>query len=81
VALAALMPIVASTGGHRGDAVAGRGGAGAGDARPDAGERGRVVRRELVAGGDERGGLALILGAAGSLIFGDWHLGWCWAWR
>jgi magnesium transporter len=25
--------------------------------------------------------LALILGVAGSLIFGDWHLGWCWGWR
>ncbi len=35
----------------------------------------RVVRRELLAGLMNGLALAVILGVAGSLIFGDWHLG------
>ncbi|MDQ1899494.1 magnesium transporter [Paracoccus sp. WLY502] len=75
VALAALMPIVASTGGIAGTqslAVAVRALAtrelGRANAR-------RVVRRELVAGMLNGICLALILGVAGSLIFGDVRLG------
>ena len=75
VALAALMPIVASTGGIAGTqslAVAVRALAtrelGRANAR-------RVVRRELVAGMLNGFCLALILGVAGSLIFGDVRLG------
>jgi magnesium transporter len=34
-----------------------------------------VVRRELLAGLMNGLGLAVILGTAGALIFGDWHLG------
>jgi magnesium transporter len=75
VALAALMPIVASTGGIAGTqslAVAVRALATRDLTRANAG---RVVRRELLAGLMNGIGLALILGAAGVLIFGDWHLG------
>ncbi|HLQ19208.1 MAG TPA: magnesium transporter, partial [Tabrizicola sp.] len=75
VALAALMPIVASTGGIAGTqslAVAVRALATRDLTRANAG---RVVRRELLAGLMNGVGLALILGAAGVLIFGDWHLG------
>lgn len=75
VALAALMPIVASTGGIAGTqslAVAVRALATRDLTRANAG---RVVRRELFAGMMNGVGLALILGAAGVLIFGDWHLG------
>jgi magnesium transporter len=75
VALAALMPIVASTGGIAGTqslAVAVRALATRDLTRANAG---RVVRRELLAGVMNGLGLALILGAAGVLIFGDWHLG------
>jgi magnesium transporter len=75
VALAALMPIVASTGGIAGTqslAVAVRALATRDLTRANAG---RVVRRELLAGMMNGVGLALILGAAGVLIFGDWHLG------
>ena len=75
VALAALMPIVASTGGIAGTqslAVAVRALAtrelGRANAR-------RVVRRELVAGLLNGICLALILGVAGTLIFGDVRLG------
>jgi magnesium transporter len=75
VALAALMPIVASTGGIAGTqslAVAVRALATRDLTRANAG---RVVRRELLAGLMNGAGLALILGAAGTLIFGDWHVG------
>ncbi|HMS94937.1 MAG TPA: magnesium transporter, partial [Tabrizicola sp.] len=75
VALAALMPIVASTGGIAGTqslAVAVRALATRDLTRSNAG---RVVRRELLAGMMNGVGLALILGVAGVLIFGDWHLG------
>ncbi|WP_374642321.1 magnesium transporter [Tabrizicola sp.] len=75
VALAALMPIVASTGGIAGTqslAVAVRALATRDLTRANAA---RVVRRELLAGMMNGVGLALILGAAGVLIFGDWHLG------
>jgi magnesium transporter len=75
VVLAALMPIVASTGGIAGTqslAVAVRALATRDLTRANAG---RVVRRELLAGLLNGIGLALILGAAGVLIFGDWHLG------
>jgi magnesium transporter len=75
VALAALMPIVASTGGIAGTqslAVAVRALATRDLTRANAA---RVVRRELLAGVMNGLGLALILGVAGSLIFGDWHLG------
>ncbi|WP_207101408.1 magnesium transporter [Paracoccus shandongensis] len=75
VALAALMPIVASTGGIAGTqslAVAVRALAtrelGRANAR-------RVVRRELLAGMLNGICLALILGVAGWLIFGDVRLG------
>jgi magnesium transporter len=75
VALAALMPIVSSTGGIAGTqslAVAVRALATRDLTRANAG---RVVRRELVAGMMNGLGLAVILGLAGALIFGDWHLG------
>jgi magnesium transporter len=75
VALAALMPIVASTGGIAGTqslAVAVRALATRDLTSANAG---RVVRRELLAGLMNGIGLALILGTAGALIFGDWHLG------
>jgi magnesium transporter len=75
VALAALMPIVASTGGIAGTqslAVAVRALATRDLTQANAA---RVVRRELLAGLMNGVGLALILGTAGALIFGDWHLG------
>jgi magnesium transporter len=75
VALAALMPIVASTGGIAGTqslAVAVRALATRDLTQANAA---RVVRRELLAGLMNGIGLALILGTAGALIFGDWHLG------
>jgi magnesium transporter len=75
VALAALMPIVASTGGIAGTqslAVAVRALATRDLTQANAG---RVVRRELLAGLMNGVGLALILGLAGALIFGDWQLG------
>jgi magnesium transporter len=75
VALAALMPIVASTGGIAGTqslAVAVRALATRDLTQANAA---RVVRRELLAGFLNGVGLALILGTAGALIFGDWHLG------
>jgi magnesium transporter len=75
VILAALMPIVASTGGIAGTqslAVAVRALATRDLTRANAG---RVVRRELGAGVLNGLGLAVILGIAGVLIFGDWHLG------
>ena len=75
VMLAALMPIVASTGGIAGTqslAVAVR--ALATRSLTSANAR-RVVLRELVAGLLNGLGLALILGAAGALIFGDPRLG------
>jgi magnesium transporter len=75
VILAALMPIVASTGGIAGTqslAVAVRALATRDLTRANAG---RVVRRELGAGILNGLGLAVILGIAGVLIFGDWHLG------
>ncbi|NEX47123.1 magnesium transporter [Pseudotabrizicola algicola] len=75
VVLAALMPIVASTGGIAGTqslAVAVRALATrdltASNAR-------RVVWRELGAGLLNGLGLALVLGLAGTLLFGDWRLG------
>ncbi|RWR10841.1 magnesium transporter [Paenirhodobacter populi] len=75
VALAALMPIVASTGGIAGTqslAVAVRALA----ARDlNASNARRVVRRELLAGVLNGLGLALILGIAGTVIFGDPKLG------
>ena len=75
VALAALMPIVASTGGIAGTqslAVAVRSLATRDLTQANAA---RVVRRELLAGLMNGLALAAILGLAGSLIFGDWHLG------
>ncbi|WP_347138488.1 magnesium transporter [Paracoccus sp. SSK6] len=75
VALAALMPIVASTGGIAGTqslAVAVRGLATRDLNRSNAR---RVVIRELLAGMLNGVGLALILGLAGTLIFGDIRLG------
>jgi magnesium transporter len=75
VALAALMPIVASTGGIAGTqslAVAVRALATRDLTQANAA---RVVRRELLAGLMNGLGLAVILGTAGALIFGDWHLG------
>jgi magnesium transporter len=75
VVLAALMPIVASTGGIAGTqslAVAVRALATRDLTQANAG---RVVRRELLAGLLNGLGLALILGVAGGLIFGDWWLG------
>ncbi len=75
VALAALMPIVASTGGIAGTqslAVAVRALATRDLTRANAA---RVVRRELLAGLMNGLALAVILGAAGWLIFGDGLLG------
>lgn len=75
VALAALMPIVASTGGIAGTqslAVAVRALATRDLNRSNAR---RVVMRELGAGMLNGLGLALILGLAGTLIFGDVNLG------
>ncbi|MFN3274631.1 MAG: magnesium transporter [Paracoccus sp. (in: a-proteobacteria)] len=75
VALAALMPIVASTGGIAGTqslAVAVRALATRDLNRSNAR---RVVRRELYAGMLNGLALALILGLAGTLIFGDVKLG------
>ncbi|MFZ1469643.1 MAG: magnesium transporter [Paracoccaceae bacterium] len=75
VALAALMPIVASTGGIAGTqslAVAVRALATRDLTRANAA---RVVRRELMAGALNGLALAAILGVVGSLIFADWHLG------
>ncbi len=75
VALAALMPIVASTGGIAGTqalAVAVRALATRSLTRANAR---RVVRRELAAGVMNGLGLAAILGVAGTLIFGDPWLG------
>ena len=75
VMLAALMPIVASTGGIAGTqslAVAVR--ALATRDLTSSNAR-RVVRRELFAGMLNGMGLALILGLAGTLIFGDPKLG------
>jgi magnesium transporter len=75
VALAALMPIVASTGGIAGTqslAVAVRALATRDLTRANAA---RVVRRELLAGLMNGLALAVILGVAGWLIFGDWQLG------
>ncbi|MGL6208367.1 MAG: magnesium transporter [Paracoccaceae bacterium] len=75
VALAALMPIVASTGGIAGTqslAVAVR--ALATRSLTAANAR-RVVWRELGAGLLNGLGLAVILGLAGFLVFGDWQLG------
>lgn len=75
VALAALMPIVASTGGIAGTqslAVAVRGLATRDLTQANAA---RVVRREVLSGLMNGLALALILGLAGSLIFADWHLG------
>jgi magnesium transporter len=75
VALAALMPIVASTGGIAGTqslAVSVRALATRDLTRANAK---RVILRELVAGVLNGLGLALILGVAGSLIFGDVKIG------
>ena len=75
VALAALMPIVASTGGIAGTqslAVAVRALATRDLTRANAA---RVVRRELMAGALNGLALAAILGVVGSVIFADWHLG------
>jgi magnesium transporter len=75
VVLAALMPIVASTGGIAGTqslAVAVRALATRDLTQANAG---RVVRRELFAGLMNGLGLALILGVAAGLIFGNWWLG------
>ena len=75
VALAALMPIVASTGGIAGTqslAVAVRALATRDLTQANAA---RVVRREVLAGMMNGLALAAILGVAGSLIFADWHLG------
>jgi magnesium transporter len=75
VALAALMPIVASTGGIAGTqslAVAVRGLATRDLTQANAA---RVVRREVLSGLMNGLALAFILGSVGSLIFGDWHLG------
>jgi len=75
VALAALMPIVASTGGIAGTqslAVAVRGLATRDLTQANAA---RVVRREVLSGLMNGLALAVLLGTVGSLIFGDWHLG------
>jgi magnesium transporter len=75
VVLAALMPIVASTGGIAGTqslAVAVR--ALATRSLTAANAR-RVVLREMAGGLISGVALALLLGAAGVLMFGDWHLG------
>ncbi len=75
VVLAALMPIVASTGGIAGTqslAVAVR--ALATRSLTAANAR-RVVLREMLGGLISGVALAVILGAAGVMIFGDWHLG------
>lgn len=75
VALAALMPIVASTGGIAGTqslAVSVRALATRDLTRANAR---RVILRELMAGVLNGLGLALILGVAGSLIFGDVKIG------
>ncbi len=75
VALAALMPIVASTGGIAGTqslAVAVRALATRDLTQANAA---RVVRREVLAGMMNGLALAAILGVAGSLIFAEWHLG------
>lgn len=75
VALAALMPIVASTGGIAGTqslAVAVRALATRDLTRANAR---RVVLRELAVGAMNGLALALILGVAGALLFADWHLG------
>ncbi len=75
VTLAALMPIVASTGGIAGTqslAVAVR--ALATRSLTSANAK-RVVMRELIGGVLNGFGLAIILGLAGFLIFGDWKLG------
>ncbi|MFN3845429.1 MAG: magnesium transporter [Paracoccaceae bacterium] len=75
VVLAALMPIVASTGGIAGTqslAVAVR--ALATRDLTESNAR-RVVMRELGAGLLNGLGLALVLGLAGTLLFGDWRLG------
>ncbi len=75
VALAALMPIVASTGGIAGTqslAVAVRALATRDLTRANAR---RVVLRELAVGAMNGLALALILGGAGALLFADWHLG------
>ena len=75
VALAALMPIVASTGGIAGTqslAVAVRALATRDLTRANAR---RVVLREVAVGAMNGLALALILGVAGALLFADWHLG------
>ena len=75
VSLAAVMPIVASTGGIGGTqslAVAVRALA---TRDLTASNAGRVVRRELLAGLMNGIGLAIILGMAGSFLYGDWRLG------
>ena len=75
VVLAALMPIVASTGGIAGTqslAVAVRALATRDLNRSTAP---RVIRRELIAGVLNGLGLALILGLVGMLVFGDPRLG------
>ena len=75
VSLAAVMPIVASTGGIGGTqslAVAVRALA---TRDLTASNAGRVVRRELLAGLMNGIGLAIILGLAGSFLYGDWRLG------
>ncbi|MCF8511760.1 MAG: magnesium transporter [Rhodobacteraceae bacterium] len=75
VALAALMPIVASTGGIAGTqslAVAVRALATRDLTQANAA---RVVRREVLAGFINGLALAAILGAAGAFIFGNWQLG------
>ncbi len=75
VSLAAVMPIVASTGGIGGTqslAVAVRALATRDLTSANAG---RVVRRELLSGLVNGLGLALILGIGGWLVYGDWRLG------
>lgn len=75
VALAALMPIVASTGGIAGTqslAVAVRALATRDLTRANAG---RVIRREMAAGLMNGMGLAMILAVAGALIFSNWQIG------
>ena len=75
VSLAAVMPIVASTGGIGGTqslAVAVRALA---TRDLTASNAGRVVRRELLAGLMNGLGLAAILGLGGAFLYGDWRLG------
>ena len=75
VALAALMPIVASTGGIAGTqslAVAVRALATRDLTQANAA---RVVRREVLSGLMNGLALAFLLGTVGSLVFADWHLG------